>query len=104
MIDNLVSNALKFSKETDQVEIHLEDLGQYVIIEVKDHGLGIPKDMIPVLFDRFSGVGRTGLKGEQSTGLGLSIVKQIVEGHRGTIAVFSEEGKGSTFRIQLPKA
>ncbi|AMR32966.1 hypothetical protein A0256_16840 [Mucilaginibacter sp. PAMC 26640] len=104
VIDNLVSNALKFSKDTDKVEIHLSSIKGRVIIKVKDQGLGIPKEMVPKIFDRFSGAGRTGLKGEQSTGLGLSIVKDIVEGHGGMISVQSIEGKGSTFTIELPQA
>jgi signal transduction histidine kinase len=103
-IDNLVGNALKFSKEHDRIDIYLNQQNNKVTIEVKDYGLGIPQKMIPFLFDRFSKAGRPGLKGEQSTGLGLSIVKQIIEGHRGAIEVSSEEGKGSSFLISLPKA
>ena len=72
------------------------------IVEIKDHGLGIPKDMLPHLFDRFSKAGRAGIRGEQSTGLGLSIVKQIVERHHGKIEVKSVENQGSTFTIHLP--
>ncbi|MBC7400448.1 MAG: HAMP domain-containing histidine kinase [Mucilaginibacter sp.] len=102
VLDNLISNALKFSKETDNVELHLNLKGDIITIEVKDHGLGIPQDMIPHIFERFSKAGRTGLKGEKSTGLGLSIVKQIIESHKGKISVSSVEGKGTTFLIQLP--
>lgn len=102
VLDNLISNAMKFSKEKDNIELHLEQKGSKVIIKVKDHGLGIPAELLPHIFDRFSKAGRTGLKGEQSTGLGLSIVKQIVESHKGTINVESEEGKGTTFVIELP--
>jgi two-component system sensor histidine kinase VicK len=102
VMDNLISNAMKFSKQGDKINIHLDRENNKAVIEVKDHGLGIPKDMIPHLFDRFSKAGRTGLKGEQSTGLGLSIVKQIVERHKGKIEVQSEENKGSTFRISIP--
>jgi two-component system sensor histidine kinase VicK len=72
------------------------------MIQVKDNGVGIPKDMIPMLFDRFSKAGRAGVRGEQSTGLGLSIVKQIVERHKGKIKVDSEENKGSTFTVYIP--
>jgi two-component system sensor histidine kinase VicK len=104
VIDNLVSNALKFSKENDKVEIHLNRIKERVIIKVVDHGLGIPREMLPKIFERFSGAGRTGLKGEQSTGIGLSIVKDIIEGHGGKISVQSIEGKGSTFVIELPQA
>ncbi|RYU92543.1 HAMP domain-containing histidine kinase [Mucilaginibacter terrigena] len=104
VIDNLISNALKFSKESDNVEVHLNTDKNNILIKVKDHGLGIPKAMIPKLFERFSGAGRTGLRGEQSTGIGLSIVKDIVESHHGKITVESVEGEGSTFVIVLPVA
>ncbi len=102
VMDNLISNALKFSKDTDNVELHLNKKDNVISIEVKDHGLGIPQDMIPHIFERFSKAGRMGLKGEKSTGLGLSIVKQIIESHNGKISVSSIEGKGTTFLIQLP--
>ncbi|WP_214070601.1 HAMP domain-containing sensor histidine kinase [Mucilaginibacter sp. dw_454] len=102
VMDNLISNALKFSKDTDNVELHLNQKDSLIILEVKDHGLGIPQDMLPHIFERFSIAGRTGLKGEKSTGLGLSIVKQIIESHKGQISVGSIEGKGTTFTIQLP--
>lgn len=104
VIDNLISNALKFSKETDNVEVNLKLDKNKLIISVTDKGLGIPKDMLPTLFERFSGAGRTGLRGEQSTGIGLSIAKDIIESHQGKISVQSEEGKGSTFTILLPIA
>lgn len=102
VMDNLISNAIKFSKENDKIDIYLDKENNLATIEVKDHGLGVPKDMIPHLFDRFSKAGRTGVRGEQSTGLGLSIVKQIIERHKGTIEVKSEEGIGSIFKISLP--
>ena len=65
--------------------------------------MGIPKAILPQIFDRFSKAGRKGLKGEKSTGLGLSISQQIVEKHNGRIDVQSEEGTGSTFTIKLPQ-
>ncbi|HEY8930835.1 MAG TPA: HAMP domain-containing sensor histidine kinase [Mucilaginibacter sp.] len=103
VLDNLIGNALKFSKEKSKIEVFLNKRNQNIIIEIKDRGLGIPKDMLPIIFTPFSKAGRTGLKGEQSTGLGLSIVKQIVEKHKGRIEVESEVGQGSTFRIVLPE-
>ncbi len=102
VFDNLVDNAVKFSK--DKIELLLYKNDANVIVEVKDYGIGIPGDTLPIIFDPFTRAGRTGLKGEQSTGLGLSIVKQIVEKHKGIIEVESEEGKGSLFRIRLPEA
>lgn len=103
VVDNLISNALKFSKDTDMVYVKLEQTKNEIFIRVQDEGMGIPKDIIPHLFESFSKAGRTGLRGEQSTGLGLSIVKQIVESHQGTIHVDSVEGKGTTFTITLPQ-
>jgi two-component system sensor histidine kinase VicK len=102
VMDNLITNAIKFSKEKDKIEIHLDKEYGMAMIQVKDNGVGIPKDMIPMLFDRFSKAGRAGVRGEQSTGLGLSIVKQIVERHKGKIKVDSEENKGSTFTVYIP--
>ncbi|MCJ8211085.1 HAMP domain-containing histidine kinase [Mucilaginibacter sp. RS28] len=104
VIDNLISNALKFSKDADKVEVFLKQLSDGVQIEIKDYGLGIPEKMLPHIFERFSKAGRKGLRGELSTGLGLSIVRQIVEKHHGKIEVESQENKGSTFRINLPQA
>ncbi|NCD70062.1 sensor histidine kinase [Mucilaginibacter agri] len=104
VIDNLISNAIKFSNEVDNVEVNLKQNKDDIQIEIKDYGLGIPKEMLPHIFDRFSKAGRRGVRGEQSTGLGLSIVQQIVEKHHGKIEVQSEERKGSTFRIRLPQS
>jgi two-component system sensor histidine kinase VicK len=104
VLDNLIGNALKFSKPNSKIIVSLNKRDKNLIIEVKDHGMGIPPEMLPIIFEPFTKAGRTGLKGEQSTGLGLSIVKQIVEKHKGKIEVESEVGKGSTFRITLPEA
>lgn len=103
VLDNLISNAAKFSKTYDKIEITLNSTRQYILIEVKDNGLGIPQALLPQIFDRFSKAGRKGLNGEKSTGLGLSISRQIVEKHDGRIEVQSEEGVGSVFTIRLPQ-
>ncbi|HTD99715.1 MAG TPA: HAMP domain-containing sensor histidine kinase [Mucilaginibacter sp.] len=102
VMDNLITNALKFSKENNKVEIYLSAKNGLAIVQVRDYGLGIPQDMLPYIFERFSKARRPGLRGEQSTGLGLSISRQIIENHSGTIDVISEERKGSTFTIKLP--
>ncbi|MEO3405533.1 HAMP domain-containing sensor histidine kinase [Mucilaginibacter sp. CAU 1740] len=104
VIDNLISNAVKFSKDRDRVDVRLSQQSDSITIEVQDYGLGIPANILPEIFNRFSKAGRTGLRGEKSTGLGLSIVRQIVEKHKGTITVTSAEGAGSTFTIKLPVA
>jgi len=74
----------------------------YALIEVEDQGVGIPQNMIPVLFEKFSPASRKGTAGEGSTGLGLSIVKRLVELHNGFVRVSSVEKKGTTFMIYLP--
>lgn len=74
----------------------------YAEISVIDYGIGIPKDKIPYLFEKFSKAGRKGTSGENSTGLGLSIVKRLVELHSGIISFKTEETKGTEFIIQLP--
>jgi two-component system, OmpR family, sensor histidine kinase VicK len=102
VMDNLITNALKFSKNNNKIEIYLSAKNGKAIIQVRDYGLGIPAEMLPHIFERFSKARRPGIRGEQSTGLGLSISRQIIENHRGTIEVTSEEKKGSTFSIQLP--
>jgi signal transduction histidine kinase len=102
VMDNLITNALKFSKNNNKIEIYLSAKNGSAIVEVRDYGLGIPEELLPHIFERFSKARRPGLRGEQSTGLGLSISKQIIENHQGSIDVTSEETKGSTFIIQLP--
>jgi two-component system sensor histidine kinase VicK len=102
VMDNLITNALKFSKDNNKIDIYLSVKNDYAIIQVRDYGLGIPADMLPHIFERFSKARRPGLRGEQSTGLGLSIARQIIENHHGNIEVISEEKKGSTFTIKLP--
>lgn len=103
VINNLVSNALKFTREGGRITIGMEEQQQHILITVADDGIGIPEKFHATLFERFSDARRTGLKGEPSTGLGMSIIKTIVDWHEGIIWFDSEEGKGSTFYIQLPK-
>ncbi len=104
VMDNLISNAIKFSAIDEQIEITLKQADGKCFIKVKDKGLGIPADLMPHVFDRFSKASRKGLRGENSIGLGLSIVRQIVKKHGGDIAVDSAEGKGTTFTIMLPQS
>jgi two-component system, OmpR family, sensor histidine kinase VicK len=103
VMDNLISNAIKFSGDSN-VEISLQSLNSQVIINVKDFGMGIPNDLLPFIFDRFSKASRKGIRGEESVGLGLSIVRQIIKKHGGEIEVDSIEKHGTTFTIKLPSA
>lgn len=104
VMDNLISNAIKFSVDGNPVEIFLKQFSGKCFIHVKDRGLGIPKDMIPYIFDRFSRASRKGIRGEDSVGLGLSIVRQIIRKHGGDITVDSVEKQGTTFTIMLPQS
>ncbi|HEY7631769.1 MAG TPA: PAS domain S-box protein [Thermoleophilaceae bacterium] len=100
-IDNLISNALKFTPPGGRVDVTLRNLGDRARIEVRDTGLGMSEEDLGRVFDRFfrSAATRDHVPG---VGLGLTIVKTIVEGHGGTIEVSSTEGVGTTFGIELP--
>lgn len=101
VLDNLISNAIKFSKPDSHIEIRLRVDENKALIDVRDFGTGIPENLLPFIFDRFSRASRKGLRGEESVGLGLSIVQQIVTKHGGYINVNSVEGQGTTFTIGL---
>lgn len=102
-ISNLLSNALKFTPHTGNIDITIEDLGKKILLKVQDNGIGIPADLQPYLFDKFTRARRPGINGEPTIGLGMSIIKTIIEWHNGRIWFDSEEGKGSTFYIEIPK-
>lgn len=103
-LNNLVSNALKFtpSKGDVTVSAHLTDNDQYVLIEVKDTGIGIPESMKNDLFESDLKYSRDGTGGEAGTGLGLDIVQLYVNRHNGNVWVESEEDIGTSFFIKLP--
>jgi two-component system sensor histidine kinase VicK len=101
VMDNLISNAIKFSGESERVEVRLRNADGQIYIDVKDFGMGIPDSILPYIFDRFSRASRRGIRGEESVGLGLSIVKQIVEKHGGDISVATAEKRGTTFTIHM---
>jgi len=100
-MDNLISNADKFSGSKEHIEISLKELRGEALISVKDFGVGIPMDLLPYIFDRFSKASRKGIRGEGSIGLGLSIVQEIVRKHGGEIIVNSAERSGTVFTIKL---
>jgi two-component system sensor histidine kinase VicK len=103
VINNLMSNSLKFTRDGGNIHLDIKDFPSYVLLSVADDGIGIPQKYHATLFDKFSDAGRTGLNGEHSTGLGMSIIKNIVEWHNGKIWFESEVDKGTTFYIELPK-
>ncbi|RNI21896.1 sensor histidine kinase [Rufibacter latericius] len=104
VMDNLLSNAVKFTPAQGNIRIKIREEKKKLLLEVSDEGIGIPEKMRPMLFDRFSKARRRGLKGEKSTGLGLSICRQLVEQHGGSIDLLTQEHQGSTFQITLPAA
>jgi len=102
-INNLISNAMKFTQDDGVIAVQVEEEAEAILFTVADNGVGIPARYHDTLFDKFTNARRPGLKGEPSIGLGMSIIKTIVEWHSGEITFESEEGRGSTFYIRLPK-
>ena len=102
LLDNLVSNAIKFSSEGGQVAVRTISENGNVVLEVADHGIGIPAEQQQHLFQRFFRGSNAAERAIQGTGIGLSIVKAIVDAHGGSIAVESREGEGTTFRVAFP--
>lgn len=103
VINNLISNSIKFTRDNGFIAIDLTEKESSVLITVKDNGIGIPKRYHGELFDKFTKARREGLRGEPSTGLGMSIIKTIVEWHNGKVWFESEENVGTTFYIEIPK-
>src|SRR6185437_4507776 len=102
---NLLSNAVKYSDRGSRIWLTAERQGDEAVIRVKDAGVGIPPDMLPRVFDLFTQVDRSLEKSQGGLGVGLTIVKRLVELHGGTIEARSEGyGKGSEFIIRLPVA
>jgi signal transduction histidine kinase len=102
ILNNLLTNAIKYSNENTQIEITLQALPEEVIIAVKDQGVGIPQQELDRIFQAFVTGTQKPPRGDMSTGLGLAIVKKLVSAHKGRIWVNSEVDKGSTFFVSLP--
>ena len=101
-ISNLVDNAIKYSGEVKQISIKTATRGSDLSIEIADHGIGIPRAEQAKVFEKFYRVGNGLVHDVKGSGLGLSLVKHIVEAHKGAITVESDAGKGSRFTILLP--
>lgn len=102
-ITNLVSNAIHYNREGGTVVVSTKEQGNALVVEVADTGIGISRDNLPFIFDEFFRVKSSQTRHVSGTGLGLPIAKRIIEAHNGRIEVTSELGKGTTFRILLPK-
>jgi signal transduction histidine kinase len=103
VIDNLISNAMKYSPDGTPVEVKVRAEGETVETAVVDRGIGIPVDEIPRLFERFHRARNVSSRYYGGLGLGLYIARAIVLAHDGSISVESEEGSGSSFTIVLPR-
>ncbi len=101
-VSNLLDNAIKYSREEKQLSITTKTHGSNLSVEIADHGIGIPRAEQPRIFEKFYRVGNGLVHDVKGSGLGLSLVKHIVEAHKGTISVESDIGKGSRFTILLP--
>jgi len=102
LLDNLVSNAIKFTPAGGKVVVRLREEEEQVILEVSDTGIGIPPEEIDRIFDRFYQVDGSARRRYGGVGLGLALVKQIVTNFGGSVRVESQVGKGSTFFVTLP--
>jgi signal transduction histidine kinase len=100
--NNLIDNAIKYSGKTKKVFVHVFTKDQHLVIAVQDFGIGIKKEELNKVFERFYRGGDELTRTVKGSGLGLTLVKQIVEAHHGTVHVESELGHGSTFSIRLP--
>ena len=100
---NLLSNAIKFTPEKGQVILRIWSENENAVLQVEDTGIGIPKDQLPLLFEKFQQLDTPLRRRYEGTGLGLALTKQLVELHRGRIEVESSLGKGSIFTVWLPK-
>jgi two-component system phosphate regulon sensor histidine kinase PhoR len=104
VLSNLIMNSIKYGKENGTTEVTIEDLvDDKIIVRIRDNGEGIEKQNIPRLFERFFRVDKSGARSEGGSGLGLSIVKHIIEAHGEKIYVESEFGIGSEFSFTLEK-
>jgi signal transduction histidine kinase/DNA-binding NarL/FixJ family response regulator len=102
VINNLLSNAFKFTQEGGIIELKVSKDEEYVNISIQDTGVGIPKEKISKIFDRFYQVDGTHKREYEGTGIGLALSKELIELHKGKIGVESVEGKGTTITISIP--
>lgn len=103
IINNLISNAIKFTGPDAYIRLHVEKLDTSALISVSDNGIGIPRSLQPIIFNKYTEAGRTGVDGQESIGLGMWIVKSFTEAQGGTVWFDSEENKGTTVYVEIPR-
>ena len=99
-ITTILDNAIKYSKPKSKVDVRIRVVGKKVILDIKDRGIGIDEEEIPLIFNRFYRSDKA--RSTEGHGLGLSIAKKIVESHNGEIKVASKKDKGTTFSLIFP--
>lgn len=104
VVSNLVINAMKYGKPRGFIRASFYDMDTFVLVQIKDNGIGIPAENLPRIFERFYRVDKSRSREEGGTGLGLSIVKHIIDAHNQTINVKSDVDKGTTFSFTLKKS
>jgi two-component system sensor histidine kinase VicK len=102
VVNNLISNSIKFTPDGGRITLTVGRQGPLALITVADTGVGIPAQWQPELFERFTKARRPGLRGEKTNGLGMSIIRTLVDLHQGHITFESTEGQGTSFTIALP--
>lgn len=102
IILNLISNSVKFTNPGGKIFVNIHDGKDNIIISVKDTGIGIPENKLPIIFERFRQVDKSLTRNHEGSGIGLSLVKSLVELHGGKISVKSVYGEGTEFIIELP--
>ncbi|MEL7656596.1 MAG: HAMP domain-containing sensor histidine kinase, partial [Bacillota bacterium] len=102
IILNLLSNAIKYTPKGGSISVSIIDYGENVNIQIKDSGIGIPEDKLDLVFNRFYQISPLNTRQQEGSGIGLNLVKSLVEMHHGKISVDSDLGKGTNFNIDLP--
>ncbi|WP_342525743.1 ATP-binding protein [Chryseomicrobium sp. FSL W7-1435] len=103
VITNLLDNAFRHTEQGDQVNVSVNQMNEFIRVEIRDSGFGIPPEDLPYIFERFYKADKARTRGKAGTGLGLAIAKNIIDRHEGNIRVESEVGKGTAFIIELKK-
>jgi signal transduction histidine kinase len=101
-MDNLIGNAIKFTPAGGTIGVRVFSNGSFVVLRVSDTGIGIARDKLDRIFDRFYQVDGSESRRYGGVGLGLALVKQVAEAYGGSVDVESEEGVGSSFTVSLP--